>query len=46
MLGRVSLYEPIKDRRFSRGGAHADEVAMLLDGSARLGSDGFYPKAR
>jgi len=46
MLGRVSLYEPIKDRRFSGGGAHADEVAMLLDGSARLGSDGFYPKAR
>ncbi|MDO4887377.1 MAG: DUF1729 domain-containing protein [Actinomycetaceae bacterium] len=45
MMGRASLYESIKDRRFT-GDAHASEAAMLLDENARLGADGFYPEAR
>lgn len=45
MLGKAELFEGIKDRRFA-GDVHEDEAAMLLDPSARLGADGFYPRVK
>lgn len=45
MLGRAPLFEVIEGRRLPADNAKAAEIAMLLDGTARLGTDGTYSES-